>query len=108
MWRMLQADQPEDFVIVMGETHTVQAFLEEVFALADLDWWAHVVSDSALFVRDGSRPADGRFERSEGAAGVGAEGEAQGTRAPDDGGRSRAGPAGGARGGDRDLGIYAD
>lgn len=36
MWRMLQADQPEDFVIATGETHTVRKFCEVAFACAGL------------------------------------------------------------------------
>ena len=32
MWRMLQADEPDDFVIATGETHTVREFLERAFA----------------------------------------------------------------------------
>jgi len=31
MWRILQADQPEDFVLATGETHTVREFIEESF-----------------------------------------------------------------------------
>jgi GDPmannose 4,6-dehydratase len=38
MWRMLQLDGPEDFVIATGETHSVREFLNEVFGCADLDW----------------------------------------------------------------------
>ena len=45
MWRMLQLDQPEDFVIATGETHSVQEFLEETFGFAGLDWRKHVVTD---------------------------------------------------------------
>jgi GDPmannose 4,6-dehydratase len=39
--KMLRAEQPKDYVIATGETHSVQAFLEEVFRLVDLnpkDW----------------------------------------------------------------------
>ncbi len=38
MWRMLQQDQPDDFVIATGETHSVREFLEEVFTFLDFDW----------------------------------------------------------------------
>jgi len=31
MWRILQADQPEDFVLATGQTHTVREFIEESF-----------------------------------------------------------------------------
>jgi GDPmannose 4,6-dehydratase len=37
MWRMLQQDQPDDFVIATGETHTVREFLEEACRIAGLD-----------------------------------------------------------------------
>src|SRR5213075_2674506 len=45
MWRMLQADQPDDFVIATGETHSVREFVEKSFALVDLDYRAHVEHD---------------------------------------------------------------
>lgn len=37
MWRMLQADEPEDFVIATGETHSVREFVEMTFGMLDLD-----------------------------------------------------------------------
>jgi GDPmannose 4,6-dehydratase len=45
MWLMLQQDQPDDYVIATGETHSVREFLEEAFSLAGLDWEKHVVFD---------------------------------------------------------------
>ena len=45
MWRMLQQDSPEDYVIATGETHSVREFLDEVFALLGLDWHQHVEID---------------------------------------------------------------
>jgi GDPmannose 4,6-dehydratase len=36
MWRMMQADRPDDFVIATGETHSVREFCEVAFAHADL------------------------------------------------------------------------
>jgi GDPmannose 4,6-dehydratase len=50
MWRMLQTDHAEDFVIATHETHTVQEFCEIAFARAGLDWKEHVHVDPA-FVR---------------------------------------------------------
>lgn len=38
MWMMLQRDEPEDFVIATGETHSVRDFLDEAFGLLELDW----------------------------------------------------------------------
>lgn len=37
MWRILQHDQPDDFVIATGETHTVREFIEESFRYIDID-----------------------------------------------------------------------
>jgi len=50
MWRMLQADAPDDYVIATHETHTVQEFCETAFSRAGLDWQKHVYVDPA-FVR---------------------------------------------------------
>ena len=38
MWRMLQADSPDDYVLATNETHTVKEFVEKAFARVDLDW----------------------------------------------------------------------
>jgi GDPmannose 4,6-dehydratase len=38
IWRILQHDQPDDFVIATGQTHTVREFLKEAFAIVGLDW----------------------------------------------------------------------
>ncbi len=50
MWLMLQQDQPDDYVISMGETHSVREFCEVAFGYVDLDWQKYVVQDPA-FVR---------------------------------------------------------
>jgi hypothetical protein len=42
MWRMLQADEPEDFVLATGRQTTVREFLELAFGHAGLDWQEHV------------------------------------------------------------------
>jgi GDPmannose 4,6-dehydratase len=42
MWRMLQHDKPDDFVVATGESHSVEDFLEEAFGYVDLDWRDHV------------------------------------------------------------------
>ena len=49
MWKMLQQDEPEDFVIATGETHTVQEFLDEAFAYAKLDPKKYVETDPRYF-----------------------------------------------------------
>ena len=53
MWKMLQRDEPEDFVIGTGETHSVREYVEEVFSYAGLDWKEHVEIDSRYY-----RPAE--------------------------------------------------
>jgi GDPmannose 4,6-dehydratase len=53
MWRMLQRDQPDDYVLATGETYSVRQFLDETFSLLDLDWQRHVQVDPRYF-----RPAE--------------------------------------------------
>jgi GDPmannose 4,6-dehydratase len=53
MWLMLQQDEPDDYVVATGETHTVKKLVELAFAAADLDWEKYVVIDPALV-----RPAE--------------------------------------------------
>jgi GDPmannose 4,6-dehydratase len=53
MWRMLQQDQPDDYVLATGETYSVRQFLDEAFALVDLDWKKYVEVDPRYF-----RPAE--------------------------------------------------
>src|SRR5438046_1833772 len=45
MWRILQRDAGDDFVIATGETHTVREFAEAAFAHVDLDWKKFVKHD---------------------------------------------------------------
>ena len=45
MWMMLQQDQPDDYVIATGETHSVGEFLTEAFSQVDLDWHDYVELD---------------------------------------------------------------
>ena len=52
-WRMLQADEPDDYVLATGETHSVQEFLEEAFGYVGLDWRDYVKIDARYF-----RPAE--------------------------------------------------
>ena len=46
MWRMLQHENPEDFVVATGETHAVSEFLDEAFGYAGLDWREFVEIDA--------------------------------------------------------------
>jgi GDPmannose 4,6-dehydratase len=50
MWRIVQADEPDDYVLATGETHTVREFCEIAFAHVGLDYNDHVVVDQR-FVR---------------------------------------------------------
>lgn len=45
MWLMLQAKNPDDFVIASGEKHSVREFAERAFSLLDLDWEKYVRHD---------------------------------------------------------------
>ncbi|MEO5842704.1 MAG: GDP-mannose 4,6-dehydratase [Acidimicrobiales bacterium] len=53
MWLMLQQDEPDDFVIATGETHSVREFCELAFSHVGLDWEQYVVQDQRFF-----RPAE--------------------------------------------------
>lgn len=53
MWLMLQQEEPEDYVVATGETHSVREFLEESFSHVDLDWQEYVVQDESFY-----RPAE--------------------------------------------------
>jgi GDPmannose 4,6-dehydratase len=49
MWLMLQQNEPDDYVIATGETHSVKEFLEEAFKYAELDWKKYVEIDKRYF-----------------------------------------------------------
>jgi GDPmannose 4,6-dehydratase len=53
MWRMLQQDKPESYVIGMGETHSVREFCEIAFGHVDLDYEEFIVQDERFY-----RPAE--------------------------------------------------
>jgi GDPmannose 4,6-dehydratase len=53
MWMMLQQDQPDDYVIATGETHSVGNLCEVAFGYVDLDWQKYVVQDERFM-----RPAE--------------------------------------------------
>jgi GDPmannose 4,6-dehydratase len=48
MWLMLQQEEPDDYVVAMGETHSVQELVEIAFASVELDWEEYVVIDPQL------------------------------------------------------------
>ena len=53
MWLMLQQDEPDDYVLATGETHTIRRFCELAFGHAGLNYEDHVVIDPAFY-----RPAE--------------------------------------------------
>ncbi len=53
MWQMLKQDEPDDYVVATGTTHTVQDLVEMAFGHAGLDWRQYVRTDPALI-----RPAE--------------------------------------------------
>jgi GDPmannose 4,6-dehydratase len=54
MWRMLQQDQADDYVVASGETHSIREFLDVAFRHVGIeDWSQHVVQDPRFF-----RPAE--------------------------------------------------
>ncbi len=53
MWQMVQQDEPGDFVICMGETHSVREFCKLAFGMLDLDWEQYVTVDPQFY-----RPAE--------------------------------------------------
>jgi GDPmannose 4,6-dehydratase len=48
-WMMLQAEEADDFVIAMGETHTVREFCDKAFAHVGLDWEEYVEVDPRYY-----------------------------------------------------------
>ncbi|MGH9044652.1 MAG: GDP-mannose 4,6-dehydratase, partial [Acidimicrobiales bacterium] len=53
MWLMVQRDEPTDYVVASGETHSVRELCEIAFSVVDLDWSDHVVVDERFM-----RPAE--------------------------------------------------
>lgn len=53
MWLMLQQDEPDDYVVATGETHSVRDFLEEAFSYSGLNWQEHLEIDPKYY-----RPAE--------------------------------------------------
>jgi GDPmannose 4,6-dehydratase len=56
MWLMLQQDQPGDYVVATGQSHSVKDFVAEAFGYVGLDWQKHVASDPRYM-----RPAEVDF-----------------------------------------------
>ena len=53
MWRMLQQDEPDDYVVATGISHSVRELCERAFAVVDLDWSKYVEVNETFF-----RPAE--------------------------------------------------
>ena len=53
MWMMLQQNEPDDYVVATGETHSVKEFAELAFSYVGLDWKNHVTTDEKVY-----RPAE--------------------------------------------------
>ncbi len=51
MWRMLQQDKPDDFVLATGETHSIEEFLDLAFKEIDIDDWKPYVRQDPAFMR---------------------------------------------------------
>lgn len=53
MWLMLQQDEPDDYVIATGQTHSVERLLEVAFSCVDLNWRDYTIQDEKFM-----RPAE--------------------------------------------------
>lgn len=53
MWLMLQQDEPEDYVVATGRTHTIERLLDVAFSCVDLEWKNYTVQDPKFM-----RPAE--------------------------------------------------
>lgn len=51
MWLMLQQDEPDDFIIATGETHTIGELLDVAFSAADIPDWSSLVRTDPRFIR---------------------------------------------------------
>lgn len=60
MWLMMQQEQPKDYIIATGKSHTLKEFIDITFSALDLNWEEHVVIDEVL-----RRPTDLRIGRAD-------------------------------------------
>jgi GDPmannose 4,6-dehydratase len=60
MWLMLQQNQPKDYIIATGKSHTLKQFIDFTFSALDLNWEEHVVIDEVL-----RRPTDLQIGRAD-------------------------------------------
>ena len=59
MWRMLQQENPDDYIIATGKSYSLEKFVNEAFSLLSLEWKEHVSIDESIY-----RPTD--ISRNEG------------------------------------------
>jgi GDPmannose 4,6-dehydratase len=60
MWLMMQKDEPKDYIIATGKSHTLKEFIDTTFKVLDLNWEKHVVIDEVL-----RRPTDLQIGRAD-------------------------------------------
>jgi len=53
MWQMLQLDEPDDYVVASGQTHSIRELCQIAFDRVGLDWSQYVVQDDRFY-----RPAE--------------------------------------------------
>ncbi|MDO8341284.1 MAG: GDP-mannose 4,6-dehydratase [Candidatus Woesebacteria bacterium] len=63
MWLMMQADEPDDFVVATGETHTIQELCEEAFSYVNLNWKDHITIDKRFVRPTETGPLVGDFSK---------------------------------------------
>lgn len=71
MWLMLRQDEPEDYVVATGETHSIGELVELAFSYANLDWKNYVVIDQDLFRATEIHELRGNFSKARGRFGWG-------------------------------------
>jgi GDPmannose 4,6-dehydratase len=60
MWLMMQQEQPKDYIIATGRSHTLKEFIDFTFKALDLNWEEHVIIDEVL-----RRPTDLQIGRAD-------------------------------------------
>lgn len=65
MWLMLQQEQPDDYILATGKTHSVQDFLERAFQHIGLDWTKHVTTNSRYFRPNETKLLVGDFTKAQ-------------------------------------------
>jgi len=63
MWIMLQQDEPDDYVIATGETHSVKEFAELAFSYVGLNWQKYVVKDEKFYRSSEVYELEGDFSK---------------------------------------------